>query len=101
MILQGSARSRDDLDMERALRPRLNAPDVVRSTLSHKDFKYNENTIDSILGTPNKILIPERYIPEQVSYLITVINLWKSYFSKLLVLTDPEISNTFPAKCIN
>jgi len=41
--------------------------------MSHKDFKYNENTIDSILGTPNKILIPERYIPEQVSYLITVI----------------------------
>jgi hypothetical protein len=66
--LQGSARSRDDLDMERALRPRLNAPDVVRSTMSHKDFKYNENTIDSILGTPNKIVIPERYIPEQVSH---------------------------------
>lgn len=68
IYLQGSARSRDDLDMERALRPRLNAPDVVRSTMSHKDFKYNENTIDSILGTPNKIVIPERYIPEQVSH---------------------------------
>ncbi|KAL0273170.1 UNVERIFIED_CONTAM: hypothetical protein PYX00_005908 [Menopon gallinae] len=61
----GSARSRDDLDMERALRPRMNAPDVVRSTMSHKDLKYNESTIDSILGTPNKIVIPERYIPEQ------------------------------------
>jgi hypothetical protein len=67
--IMGSARSRDDLDMERALRPRLNAPDVVRSTMSHKDFKYNENTIDSILGTPNKILIPERYIPEQAPEL--------------------------------
>lgn len=62
---QGSARSRDDLDMERALRPRINAPDVVRSTMNHKDLKYNENTIDNILGTPNKIVIPERYIPEQ------------------------------------
>lgn len=72
VIFQGSARSRDDLDMERALRPRLNAPDVVRSTMSHKDFKYNENTIDSILGTPNKIVIPERYIPEQVSYFTNV-----------------------------
>ncbi|PNF20975.1 hypothetical protein B7P43_G09509 [Cryptotermes secundus] len=67
--IMGSARSRDDLDMERALRPRLNAPDVVRSTMSHKDFKYNENTIDSILGTPNKIVIPERYIPEQAPEL--------------------------------
>ncbi|PNF20976.1 hypothetical protein B7P43_G09509 [Cryptotermes secundus] len=67
--VRGSARSRDDLDMERALRPRLNAPDVVRSTMSHKDFKYNENTIDSILGTPNKIVIPERYIPEQAPEL--------------------------------
>lgn len=53
--------------MERALRPRLNAtPDVVRSTLSHKDLKYNEETIDNVLGTPSKILIPERYVPEQV-----------------------------------
>ncbi|GFG38455.1 hypothetical protein Cfor_11205, partial [Coptotermes formosanus] len=67
--IMGSARSRDDLDMERALRPRLNAPDVVRSTMGHKDFKYNENTIDSILGTPSKIVIPERYIPEQAPEL--------------------------------
>lgn len=43
----------------------MNAPDVVRSTMNHKDLKYNESTIDSILGTPNKIVIPERYIPEQ------------------------------------
>lgn len=64
MVLQGSSRARDDLDMERALRPRMNAPDVVRSTLSQRDLKYNESTIDTILGTPNKIVIPERYIPE-------------------------------------
>lgn len=59
-------RARDDLDMERALRPRINAPDVVRSTLSHKELKYNESTIDQLLGTPNKIVIPERYVPEKV-----------------------------------
>lgn len=61
-FVQGSSRARDDLDMERALRPRINAPDVVRSTLSQRDLKYNENTIDTILGTPNKIVIPERFV---------------------------------------
>jgi hypothetical protein len=68
LCLQGAgARARDDLDMERALRRRVaGAPDVVRSTLSQRELKYNETTIDSILGTPNKILIPERYVPEQV-----------------------------------
>ncbi|XP_065347061.1 uncharacterized protein kmr isoform X3 [Cloeon dipterum] len=60
------ARARDDLDMERALRRRVaGAPDVVRSTLSQRELKYNETTIDSILGTPNKIVIPERYVPEK------------------------------------
>ena len=62
-------RARDDLDMERALRQRIDAPDVVRSTLSSKELKYNENTIDNILGTPSKINIPERYIPEQLPQL--------------------------------
>ncbi|XP_018325993.1 uncharacterized protein LOC108737573 isoform X7 [Agrilus planipennis] len=64
-----SRRARDDLDMERALRQRIDTPDVVRSTLSNKELKYNENTIDNILGTPNKIFIPERYIPEQLPQL--------------------------------
>ena len=52
--------------MERALRPRLNGtPDVVRSTLSRTDpVKYNADTIDNLFGTPGKILIPERYVPE-------------------------------------
>lgn len=62
-------RARDDLDMERALRQRIDTPDVVRSTLSNKEFKYNESTIDNILGTPNKIFIPERYVPEQLPQL--------------------------------
>lgn len=55
--------------MERALRQRNDTPDVVRSTLSSKELKYNESTIDNILGTPNKISIPERYIPEQLPQL--------------------------------
>lgn len=67
--LMNSKRARDDLDMERALRQRIDAPDVVRSTLSNKELKYNENTIDNLLGTPNKISIPERYIPEQLPQL--------------------------------
>jgi len=77
-------RARDDLDMERALRPRINAPDVVRSTLSHKELKYNESTIDQLLGTPNKIVIPERYIPEQVFILI---NFFKLNFIKINLIT--------------
>ncbi|XP_018569037.1 uncharacterized protein LOC108909240 isoform X3 [Anoplophora glabripennis] len=68
-MIMNSRRARDDMDMERALRQRIDAPDVVRSTLSNKELKYNENTIDNILGTPNKISIPERYIPEQLPQL--------------------------------
>ncbi|KAL1493065.1 hypothetical protein ABEB36_011202 [Hypothenemus hampei] len=69
LVLLGSLdgrRARDDLDIERALRQRVDAPDLVRSTLSTKELKYNEETIDNILSTPNKIFIPERYIPEQM-----------------------------------
>ena len=58
------ARSRDDLDMERILKPsstRRDAPDVVRST-----YVQEEVEIDNLFGAPNKIKIPERYVPEQV-----------------------------------
>lgn len=51
--------------MEVALRPRMNAPDVVRSALGQGE-KISENTIDNLLLAPNKIVIPERYIPETV-----------------------------------
>lgn len=51
--------------MEVALRPRINAPDVVRSALGPRE-KISENTIDKLFGAPSKILIPERYIPEHV-----------------------------------
>jgi hypothetical protein len=54
--------------MEVALRPRINAPDVVRSALGPRE-KISENTIDNLFWAPNKILIPERYIPEQVPEL--------------------------------
>lgn len=68
--------------MEVALRPRVNAPDVVRSALGRSgggstttgnnavvSDKISENTIDNLLLAPNKILIPERYIPETVRIL--------------------------------
>lgn len=69
-------RARDDLDMEVALRPRANAPDVVRSALGNGNGsatvpreRISENTIDKLFGAPNKIVIPERYIPEQLPEL--------------------------------
>ena len=65
--LQKGSRSRDDCDMAVALRPRGNHPDVVKSTLSSRDLRINEATIDSIFGAPGKIHIPERYIPDTVS----------------------------------
>lgn len=52
--------------MEVALRPRVNAPDVVRSALGQCE-KISENSIDKLFSAPSKIVIPERYIPEQVS----------------------------------
>jgi hypothetical protein len=54
--------------MEVTLRPRINAPDIVRSALGPRE-KISENTIDNLFGAPNKILIPERYIPEQLPEL--------------------------------
>ncbi|XP_045504459.1 uncharacterized protein LOC123701080 isoform X2 [Colias croceus] len=51
-------RSVDDADMERALRGA--APDVVRSALPNKP-----DSIDQLLAAPQKIVIPERYIPEK------------------------------------
>merc|ERR1712038_1173182 len=51
-------RARDDMDMERLLKPR-DAPDVVRSTYA------GEFRVDNLLGVPEKINIPERYVPEE------------------------------------
>ncbi|XP_072933374.1 uncharacterized protein kmr isoform X3 [Epargyreus clarus] len=52
-------RSLDDADMERALRGA--APDVVRSALPAR----RPDSIDQLLAAPQKIVIPERYIPEK------------------------------------
>ncbi|XP_045779529.1 uncharacterized protein LOC123877067 isoform X2 [Maniola jurtina] len=53
-------RSLDDADMERALRGA--APDVVRSALPARRLP---DSIDQLLAAPQKIIIPERYIPEK------------------------------------
>jgi hypothetical protein len=58
-------RARDDVDLQRALRfHHPFAPDVVRSTITQA-IRINEKTIDNILCAPDKIVIPERYVPEQ------------------------------------
>ena len=65
--LQG--RACDDLDMEQALKTDgLCTPDVIKSALDHKSegSKISETTIDSLFGAPDKIYIPERYIPDTV-----------------------------------
>ena len=61
--------------MEQALGPRgLSTPDVIKSALDHNNEaavpKVSANTIDNLFGVPEKITIPERYVPEPVSYLI-------------------------------
>ncbi|XP_038104798.1 uncharacterized protein LOC6032089 isoform X6 [Culex quinquefasciatus] len=61
-------RARDDVDLEVTLRPRSNAPDVVRSAMGPRE-KISEHTIDKLLAAPSKILIPERYVPEQTPEL--------------------------------
>lgn len=61
-------RARDDADMERELRlPSFHhpfAPDVVRSTIG-QPIRINDKTIDRLFCAPDKIVIPERYVPEQ------------------------------------
>ncbi|XP_041982981.1 uncharacterized protein LOC121736018 isoform X5 [Aricia agestis] len=55
------ARSLDDADMERVVRGA--APDVVRSACGAR--LPAPDSIDRLLAAPQKILIPERYIPEK------------------------------------
>lgn len=57
----------------------MNAPDVVRSAMGSGQQqqqqappareKISENTIDKLLLAPSKIVIPERYVPEQLPEL--------------------------------
>ena len=73
---QQSARSRDDLDMEQALGPRgLSTPDVIKSALDQNNEtvpKVNTSPFDNLFGVPDKITIPERYVPEPVSIIYTL-----------------------------
>ena len=53
--------------MEQALHGRpAGQPDVIKSALDKKDMKINSATIDTVLGAPEKIFIPERYVPDTV-----------------------------------
>uniref|UniRef100_A0A336LRT2 CSON002371 protein n=1 Tax=Culicoides sonorensis TaxID=179676 RepID=A0A336LRT2_CULSO len=61
---EGNFRALDDIDIEVAIRPRLNAPDVIKSAIGQRE-KISESTIDKLFTTPDKILIPERYIADE------------------------------------
>ncbi|CAG0906371.1 unnamed protein product [Cyprideis torosa] len=91
-------RARDDMDIEHALRSRLTTPDVVKSTMAAKNkMKINENTIDSILGAPKKISIPERYVPDdddEVSATEQLQRSRKAEAIKKMLLSEPSIEMT-------
>ncbi len=60
--------------MEQALN-QVNTPDVIKSALDKNEVvtgpsKINEVTIDNLFGAPDKIVIPERYIPESVRRIV-------------------------------
>merc|ERR1712079_524481 len=61
---EGRVRSRDDLDIERTLKQPSDAPDLVQSTYTQQDSEFS-NAFDNLFGVPEKINIPERYIPDQ------------------------------------
>merc|ERR1712083_740417 len=55
--------SRDDIDIERSLKPARDAPDVVQSTYGQAD----DFRVENIFGAPNKINIPETRPPSPQS----------------------------------
>ena len=59
-------RSRDDLDIERTLKQPSDAPDLVQSTYTQQESEFRSNAFDNLFGVPEKINIPERYVPDQV-----------------------------------
>ena len=61
-------RSRDDMDIERTLKQPSDAPDLVQSTFGQTEHnsEIRSNAIDNLFGVPDKIQIPERYVPDQV-----------------------------------
>ena len=89
------ARSRDDLDLEQTIKSPSNTspPDVIRSALNKDgDQDGNEDSsgaqvispssnlrmIDNLFGIPDKIVIPERYIPDTV-------NIFESLYMKMCI----------------
>ena len=61
-------RSRDDMDIERTLKQPSDAPDLVQSTFGQnsENLEIKTQTFDNLFGVPDKINIPERYVPDQV-----------------------------------
>ena len=47
-------------------RPRASTLDVVKSLEKRDNARFDTTTIDSLFGAPEKIHIPERYIPDTV-----------------------------------
>merc|ERR1711862_944300 len=60
-------RSRDDMDIERTLKQPSDAPDLVQSTFGQnsENIEIKTHTFDNLFGVPDKINIPERYVPDQ------------------------------------
>ena len=94
------ARSRDDLDLEQTIKSPSNTspPDVIRSALNKDgDQDGNEDSagaqiispssnlrmIDNLFGIPDKIVIPERYIPDTV-------NIFESLYMKTCIILFPS-----------
>ena len=50
-----------------SLRQTSSTPDIVRASRPGLGTKYDQDTIDKLLARPQKIRIPERYVPELVS----------------------------------
>ena len=95
------ARSRDDLDLEQTIKSPSNTspPDVIRSALNKDgDQDGNEDTagaqvispssnlrmIDNLFGIPDKIVIPERYIPDTV-------NIFESLYMKTRIIFSVKV----------
>ena len=55
------------MDIERTLKQPSDAPDLVQSTYGqNENTEFKTNALDNLFGVPEKINIPERYVPDQV-----------------------------------
>ena len=108
-VFKEGARSRDDLDLEQTIKSPSNTspPDVIRSALN-KDGDQdgdeespgaqvispssNLRMIDNLFGIPDKIVIPERYIPETVNTCL-IAHYLESYLRSSLILPSNLLKN--------